>query len=161
MAFTANILRVPFSKQEDKKLADLVSLLGENNWNEIAESLPGRNPRQCRDRWMKHLSPNINLSPFTEEEDAKLLKLRERFGPKWTVLVKYFDHRTDNSLKSRYKKLLRQKKKQEEAKSEADLEQKKEISAIKENSEKVDDMIMEVFGDCEKILDGGEFFNFI
>lgn len=109
MVFKSNSCRTKFTKHEDKVLQESVKELGDNNWAEISERLPGRNPRQCKDRWEKYLSPNVNISPFSAEEDIQLLRLRETMGPKWILISKQFNNRSDNSLKSRYKLLMRQK----------------------------------------------------
>ena len=38
----------------------------------IAEDLPGRNRKQCRERWHNQLDPSIKKDGWTEEEDAVL-----------------------------------------------------------------------------------------
>jgi hypothetical protein len=44
-----------WSKNEDKNLIDLVSKFGPKKWSLIAEKLPGRIGKQCRERWYNHL----------------------------------------------------------------------------------------------------------
>ena len=34
------------------------------NWAVIASSIPGRTPKQCRERWHLNLDPSINRAPF-------------------------------------------------------------------------------------------------
>ncbi|RLN95150.1 hypothetical protein BBJ28_00021144 [Nothophytophthora sp. Chile5] len=58
-----------WSFEEDQVLEYLVTQ-GCNNWGQIAERIPGRTPKQCRERWKNHLDPAINKGPYTEEEDA-------------------------------------------------------------------------------------------
>lgn len=74
--------RSMFTYEEDNKLKCLVSYYGTKNWYLISELMPGRNARQCKDRWEKYLDPNINFQPFTQEEDRKLLYLHKIIGPK-------------------------------------------------------------------------------
>ena len=46
--------------QEHSKLADLVAEHGTyRRWSTIAQSLPGRTGKQCRERWLNHMVPNI------------------------------------------------------------------------------------------------------
>ncbi|KAG6950852.1 hypothetical protein JG687_00013985 [Phytophthora cactorum] len=59
-----------WSFEEDQVLEYLVTQ-GCNNWGQIAERIPGRTPKQCRERWKNHLDPAINKGPYTEEEDSQ------------------------------------------------------------------------------------------
>ena len=99
---------VRFTPIEDEQLKQLVIKYGTNNWHIIASFLPGRNARQVHDRWCNTLSPALNRSEFTPEEDQLLMRLHEELGPKWVKMAKYFNGRSDTSLKSRWNKLQRQ-----------------------------------------------------
>ena len=71
------LVHYKFDPSEDELLINLVGTHGEN-WKLISEFIPGRNPKQCRERWNLYLKPDINKSPFTEDEDRLLLeKVRE------------------------------------------------------------------------------------
>ena len=59
--------------QEDKKLVSLVDTLGAKKWSQIANHLPGRIDKQCRERWHNHLNPEINKNAWSEEEDRRIL----------------------------------------------------------------------------------------
>ncbi|OHS94659.1 Myb-like DNA-binding domain containing protein [Tritrichomonas foetus] len=91
-----------FTKEEDQWLNYLVDRFGTKNWNQIAEYMPLRNARQCKERFLSYLSPNINLNPWTAEEDALLIKMFKEYGPKWVKISKSFDGRSDNNLKNRW-----------------------------------------------------------
>ncbi|CAN0034661.1 unnamed protein product, partial [Heterosigma akashiwo] len=41
----------PWTKEEDARLTELVAQFGARKWNKIAPHLPGRNGKQCRERW--------------------------------------------------------------------------------------------------------------
>lgn len=56
---------------------------------------------------MKYLSPKINKSPFTEEEDDLLIEKYNSFGPRWVKISKFFRNRTDSALKNRWNVLAR------------------------------------------------------
>ena len=99
--------KVKFSVDDDKKLKDLVEQFGEKNWNLIASKMETRNPRQCRERWENYLSPTVNKNPFTQEEDLLLLQKYNEIGAKWVAISKFFNSRTDISVKSRWMVLKR------------------------------------------------------
>ena len=61
-------IRHPFTKIEDIMLARLVKEYGCSNWKLIASKIPGRNSRQCRDRWCFFLAPDLNKGSFSFEE---------------------------------------------------------------------------------------------
>ena len=96
-----------FRLSEDTLLKSLVRLYGENNWEVIAANMKGRKARQCKDRWFLYLSPNINISPWTDEEEAKLVKLVGELGPRWVKITKHFDRRTDTQIKNRWNVIKR------------------------------------------------------
>lgn len=96
-----------FSNREDETLKRLVEEFGTENWNDIAEKLGTKNARQCRERWMNYLDPNINRKEFSEEEDKLLIALISQLGKKWVVIMSHFERRTDTQLKNRYNLLVR------------------------------------------------------
>jgi hypothetical protein len=94
--------REKFLPEEDAKLRELVQAHGSNAWDEVAKAMPGRNPRQCRERWKHYLSSEKNNSQWTPDEDRLLFEKMEEHGPKWTTLLQFFPGRTDMQLKSRW-----------------------------------------------------------
>ena len=44
---------------EDNTLVALVEKYGTQTWTEIAQKLPHRSGKQCRERWHNHLDPGI------------------------------------------------------------------------------------------------------
>lgn len=119
--------KVRFTPQEDDLLRKLVQEYGEKDkWTIISKKMTiiYRNRRQCKERWFKYLSPSINSSPFTREEDEKLEYLYTQYGAKWVQISKYFKSRTDINIKSRWKILQRRKK---------NLEMKQNINNIEMN----------------------------
>ena len=95
-----------FSKLEDQMLTQLVSIYN-TDWGKIAQYMPNRTGRQCRERWNHYLAPHISFSPWTQIEDDLLLKKYQELGPKWKEMVPFFQGRTDVSLKTRCNRLLR------------------------------------------------------
>ncbi|TYZ63755.1 hypothetical protein PybrP1_006610 [[Pythium] brassicae (nom. inval.)] len=107
-----------WSFEEDQVLEFLVTQ-GCNNWGQIAERIPGRTPKQCRERWKNHLDPAINKGPYTEDEDAVILAAQERLGNKWSQIAQLLKGRTEDSVKIRWKSLKQNPSKAAAVKDEA------------------------------------------
>ena len=103
--------RKKFTAQEDEKLLHLVNQLGTSNWAAISEKMPGRNPRQVRDRYFNYLSPDVVNGPWTQTEDDLLMTKYNELGPTWKRIAAFFPTRTDINVKSRYQKLVRRQRK--------------------------------------------------
>jgi hypothetical protein len=42
----------------------MVNVYGERKWAAVAQHLPGRIGKQCRERWTNHLRPDIDKVPI-------------------------------------------------------------------------------------------------
>lgn len=102
-----------FSKEEDILLKSLVEEYGTNEWEKISKNIPGRNIRQCRERWMNYVNPNIVSSPWTTSEDEELENLISRFGSQWKIISHYFPNRAINNIKNRWILLKRKQQQQQ------------------------------------------------
>ena len=51
--------RKPWSDEEDGRLRSLVQEHGTQQWALIAQSMPGRNGKQCRERWHNQLDNRL------------------------------------------------------------------------------------------------------
>ena len=91
-----------FSPEEDAHLIELVKIYGDSEWSKISFMMPGRNTRQCRERWRHYLAPEVSMAPFTAEEDALLNAKYLEMGPKWKQMATYFKGRTDIAIKNRW-----------------------------------------------------------
>jgi hypothetical protein len=103
-----------FSPADDDRLRLLVQSTNQCDWNVISDQMNGKNARQCKERWLKYLSPGLNASTWTPDEDRLLLKLHAQLGAKWTRIAQFLATRTDTMIKNRFNKLSRQEKKKKE-----------------------------------------------
>lgn len=69
-----NLIKGPWTKEEDEIVTKMVYKYGPKNWSLIAQSLPGRIGKQCRERWHNHLNPNIKKERWSEEEDIAIME---------------------------------------------------------------------------------------
>ena len=92
-----------FSEKEDQQLKTLVDQYGLKNWPTIAKFLPNRSPRQCRERYNLYLREDLSNTPWTNDEDALLIRLVAKFGHKWSKMTQNFPNRTANNIKNRFK----------------------------------------------------------
>lgn len=96
-----------WSTSEDNMLKSLVQSTKKLNWFEISRKMQNRNPRQCQERWEYYLSPFVNNSPWTPQEDALLLQKFKEFGSRWTVIARFFYNRTNTNVKNRFLAMVR------------------------------------------------------
>ena len=95
-------VRKLFSQQEDEMLTKIMYQQPFETWIAVAEQLPGRTARQCRDRWVNYLSPSNKNGPWSHEEDQLLAEKYVEHGPQWTTIAKFFDGRSENNVKNRW-----------------------------------------------------------
>jgi hypothetical protein len=69
---------IPWSAEDDRKLAKLVETFGEKDWCMVASVIVGRTPRQCRERFKNHVKEGIRKGPWSNEEDAAILQVQTR-----------------------------------------------------------------------------------
>jgi hypothetical protein len=99
--------RAKFSVKDDNQLRAVIRLYGVTNWKLVADHMPGKTVRQCRERWLYYLSPELNTHPWTPAEDLLLLEKYAMFGRRWVMIAKFFANRTDAMVKNRFLTLQR------------------------------------------------------
>jgi hypothetical protein len=96
-----------FTADEDAVVKSMVGIHGPRKWRLTADQLAGRTARQCRERWINYLSPNLSRAPWTAAEDSLLRAKVAELGPIWCRIASSFVGRTDVCLTNRYLKLAR------------------------------------------------------
>ena len=102
-----------WTAQEDDALrACMVVCPG--SWTRLAElmkeafpSVQPRSGKQCRERWINNLDPNVVTAPWTTTEDETILRFVAQNGSRWKTLERLFVGRTDTALKNRFNSLRR------------------------------------------------------
>lgn len=95
--------KAKWTAEEDEALTRAVQMNGEGNWKKIAQSLNDRSHLQCLHRWQKVLNPALVKGPWKEEEDALLVDLVEKYGPKdWSVIASHIQGRIGKQCRERW-----------------------------------------------------------
>mmetsp|Transcript_9944 Transcript_9944/g.20895 ORF Transcript_9944/g.20895 Transcript_9944/m.20895 type:complete len:475 (+) Transcript_9944:107-1531(+) len=90
-----------WTPEEDAILRANSAIYG-RKWSKIAEYLPGRTGKQCRERFVNHLDPKLKRGEWTDGEEALLIGIHNEVGNKWTLIAKYLPGRSDNDVKNHF-----------------------------------------------------------
>eukprot|EP00934_Nitzschia_sp_Nitz4_P008988 Nitzschia sp. Nitz4//scaffold35_size145790//76406//77245//NITZ4_003031-RA/size145790-processed-gene-0.202-mRNA-1//1//CDS//3329549127//8978//frame0 len=106
--------RQAWSKKEDDHLNVLVKWQPHSRivWTDIARELnqrlnTSRSGKQCRERWLNHLRPNIKKGDWSPREESMIFTMHEQYGPKWTIMAKLLPNRSENDIKNKYNSMKR------------------------------------------------------
>jgi hypothetical protein len=97
-----------WSKDEDSWLKEAIKKCKKGKeeypWTEIAKDLPiQRTAKQCRERWMQHLTPPLDKTPLSPEETQYINNFVLSQGHQWANISRYLSHRrSDNQIKNWY-----------------------------------------------------------
>jgi hypothetical protein len=99
--------KAKWSPDEDQVLLGLIQEHGAHHWNQLAEAIPGRTGKQCRERWLSKLSPDFTLIPWTPEEDQTLIRCQSIQGNQWARFRSELPNRSVVQIKNRWVSLTR------------------------------------------------------
>jgi hypothetical protein len=94
--------RGQWERHEDQAIIDFVRDNGSHSWAFCAEWIPGRNAKQCRERWCNFLDPNVSIAPWTAGEDVALIALHKKYGNHWVRISTMIPNRSANAIKNRW-----------------------------------------------------------
>lgn len=96
-----------WSKEEDDLVLKYVAMYGKHKWAEVAKGVPGRDRKQCRERYLNHLFPDVRKEAWTKEEDDAIVKLHEVYGNAWADIARCLGNgRSPNAVKNRWYSFL-------------------------------------------------------
>ncbi len=69
--------------------------------------IKNKSGKQCRERWINFLCPNINKGLWSEKEENILFSTQLKIGNKWSELAKLLPGRSENDIKNHFYSKLR------------------------------------------------------
>jgi hypothetical protein len=94
--------RGAWTQPEDELLVKAVSQLGCKKWTDVAQLVPNRTSKQCRERWCNRLAPNVKHEPFELWEDVVIVEKQKELGNCWSAIARLLPGRAANAVKNRW-----------------------------------------------------------
>lgn len=86
-------------------------VIGKYDWEIISEKMNKKgfvkSPKQCKERWINVVNPEITKLNWKCEDNEKLFLLHQKNGSSWKLINKEFEGRTESFLKNKFFSLIR------------------------------------------------------
>ena len=93
-------------------LVELIADIGPRQWEVIADAIPERSGKQCRERWNNQLNPLLKKSAWSLEEGWILFILQRNAMNRWAEISNVILGRPDNSIKNYWNSVFRHKQRE-------------------------------------------------
>ena len=102
-------VRGSWSREEDDLLLSAVKgmAVDEIVWETVALEVGSHTAKQCRERYLVKLNPEVRRTPFEQWEDEIIQSERLRIGNHWSLIAQLLPGRTSCSVKNRWYTVLR------------------------------------------------------
>jgi hypothetical protein len=97
-----NDTRQNWSYEEDKILIEWVKSFKNKNikWKKCADLLESRSEKQCKERWVNYLNPEVKKGKWNVEEHVRYIKFLFIKGCDWHFISKGLRSRPENLVKN-------------------------------------------------------------
>lgn len=96
-----------WSDDETSRLEEIVGRYGPQNWSGIAQFIPGRSAKQCRERWRTFCDPEFNKDTWSHADEQLLIDLHAVHGSKWARISPFLDNRSPVAIRNRWVSIQR------------------------------------------------------
>ena len=100
------IIKRTWAKEEDLQL---IKLINSNAPNKEYIRLFNKSPKQCKERYKKHLDPINKYDKLTDDDIKKINELHAIYGNQWSIIGRIMS-RSDNQIKNYWHSQLRKNK---------------------------------------------------
>jgi hypothetical protein len=97
-----------WTPEEDQILREKRAIYG-RKWAKIAAHLPGRQGKQCRERFVNHLDPALKKGEWSDDEEAILIAMHQQYGNRWANISDSLPGRSDNDVKNHWYSTIQRK----------------------------------------------------
>lgn len=101
-------IRTKFTIEEDEMIINHVYEHGEGSFDMLVKKMPNKTLPQIRNRWNYTLRPNINKSPYTDEENERIIQYVAINGRSFKNITTLLHGRTCVSIRNQFTKLQKE-----------------------------------------------------